>query len=47
MTQQTPKFNTDEHDWHSAEYVDAWIARDVTREERPGTLQDFVGMWVL
>jgi len=44
MTQQTPKFNTDEHDWHSAEYVDAWIARDVTREERPGTLQEMLAL---
>jgi ubiquinone/menaquinone biosynthesis C-methylase UbiE len=22
-----------EHDWHSSEYVDQWIARDVTRDE--------------
>jgi SAM-dependent methyltransferase len=23
----------DQHDWHSASYVDDWIARDVTRDE--------------
>jgi SAM-dependent methyltransferase len=30
-------FNVREHDWHSEDYVDEWIARDVTRdaERRP------------
>jgi len=44
MTQQNPNFNTAEHDWHSAEYVDEWIARDVTRAERPGTLQEMLAI---
>jgi ubiquinone/menaquinone biosynthesis C-methylase UbiE len=35
----TPGFTVDpEHDWHDAAYVDKWIARDVTREERPAVL---------
>ena len=25
--------SVDHHDWHSASYVDEWIARDVTRDE--------------
>lgn len=40
MTQQNPNFNTAEHDWHDAQYVDEWIARDVTRAERPPTLAE-------
>lgn len=44
MTQQNPNFNSAEHDWHDATYVDEWIARDVTREERPGTLQEMLAL---
>src|SRR5271154_2927724 len=33
----------DHHDWHSASYVDEWIARDVTRdEERRGRLRQML-----
>jgi ubiquinone/menaquinone biosynthesis C-methylase UbiE len=34
------KFNVTEHDWHGAEYVDAWIKRDRTRDERLPVLKD-------
>ncbi|HEV8020022.1 MAG TPA: class I SAM-dependent methyltransferase [Candidatus Lustribacter sp.] len=44
MTQQNPNFNTAEHDWHSTEYVDDWIARDVTRAERPPTLAEMLAV---
>jgi SAM-dependent methyltransferase len=40
MTEQ--KFNVTEHDWHDGEYVDKWIARDRTREERLPVLKDMV-----
>jgi hypothetical protein len=33
-----------EHDWHSQEYVDEWIARDVTRDEiRRALLRQMLG----
>jgi ubiquinone/menaquinone biosynthesis C-methylase UbiE len=44
MTQQNPNFNSAEHDWHDSQYVDEWIARDVTRAERPGTLQEMLAI---
>lgn len=44
MTQQNPNFNSTEHDWHSKEYVADWIARDVARPERPGTLQEMLAV---
>lgn len=44
MTQQHTGAGNAEHDWHSAEYVDEWIARDVKREERAGTLQEMLAV---
>jgi ubiquinone/menaquinone biosynthesis C-methylase UbiE len=43
MSQQTPPgFTLAEHDWKSGEYVDKWIARDITRTERPAILNEMV-----
>jgi len=45
MSQQTPPgFSLAEHDWHSGEYVDKWIERDITRAERPQRLRDMVAL---
>jgi SAM-dependent methyltransferase len=33
MASQNTGIAVDHHDWHSAGYVDEWIARDVTRDE--------------
>ncbi|HXP94438.1 MAG TPA: methyltransferase domain-containing protein [Candidatus Binatia bacterium] len=38
-----PGFTVDpEHDWHSAEYVDKWITRDLTRPERVGYMEQMM-----
>lgn len=34
MSSTPEQFNVNEHDWHDDQYVDQWIARDRTREER-------------
>lgn len=34
--------NINEHDWHSDDYVDKWIERDRTREERLPVLQQIM-----
>lgn len=41
---QTPGFHVAEHDWHDGEYVDKWIARDVTRPERPPKLREMMNV---
>ena len=42
MSTPEQKFNVTEHDWHDGQYVDQWIARDRTREERLPILKDMV-----
>jgi trans-aconitate methyltransferase len=49
MAQQNPSFTVapgftvdPEHDWHSAEYVDKWITRDLTRPERVGYMEEMM-----
>ncbi len=42
---ETKPFNVREHDWHDADYVAEWIARDVTRdEERRPALRAMVAL---
>ncbi len=36
------KFNVTEHDWSDATYVDSWIARDRTRDDRLPVLKEMV-----
>jgi len=40
MSTPDQKFNVTEHDWHDDQYVDGWIARDRTREERLPVLKE-------
>lgn len=44
MSQTPPGFTLAEHDWHSGEYVEKWIARDVTRTERPQRLTEMLAL---
>jgi ubiquinone/menaquinone biosynthesis C-methylase UbiE len=44
VSQTPPGFTLAEHDWHSGEYVEKWIARDVTRTERPQRLTEMLAL---
>ncbi len=44
MSQPPPGFALADHDWHSAEYVDKWIARDLTRTERAQRLHEMISL---
>lgn len=45
MNDRPSEKRIDEHDWHSREYVDDWIARDVTRDSvRRSTLQQMIAL---
>ncbi len=37
MSGANSRLSVAEHDWHSSDYVDEWIARDVTRDEERRT----------
>ena len=45
MKERSAEKQRGEHEWHSREYVDDWIARDVTRDsERRPVLRTMLGI---